>query len=173
MDAANASDPDGHTAGDSTTPPRNRAMPGRGRRVEAIEVARYYLRCELPNIMPTADNPDTVDAIEAGLRALSPDEVWRLLEAVSFRFRLNPVFTAVSDQGLVWDEVVLPLEAIVMTGVMPSVDDVVYSKTIGRDPTRFVAFLDDYYRQHPASDPLGLDTFRPLGGPVQLDALLV
>lgn len=173
MDAANAADRHGR-ADSARASILGAGGPASGERpMSPVDVARYYLRCELPNIVPASGNADAVDMVGAGLAALPVDGIWRLLEAVSYRFRLNPVFTAVSDEGLDWTEVVLPLDAIIMTGVMPSVDKIVYSSAIARNPVRFVAFLRDYYRQHPHSDPLGLDTFRPRGGPVALDALLV
>lgn len=45
--------------------------PASGERpMSAVNVARCYLRCELPNIVPASGNADAVDMVEAGLAAL-------------------------------------------------------------------------------------------------------
>ena len=145
------------------------------RGVDRVEVARYYLRCEFPNLL--GDSAAVADvlasAFDATVDALPEERVWRLLEALSFRLRLNPVFTAISDPALDWYDVDLPLDSIVLTGVAPAVDDVVYLPPVDRNPTRFAAYLRAYFDRHGDDDPAGLNVFRPSCRPVRLATLLL
>ena len=145
------------------------------RAVPPSEIGRYYLRAELPNVL--AADPETAaglaETVESAVAALPDDVLWRLVEAMSFRFRANRVFGLLTDAGIDWQEVRLPLDAVTMTGVMPHIDDIVYSDRIDRNPVTFAAFLRDYYAKHGDYDPAGLNLFRPLGLPIPLDAILV
>lgn len=149
----------------------------RRRCVPPAEIARYYLRTELPNVVVPAGTPAAAaavsEAVDGGVVGLSEYNLWRLLEALSFRYRLNRVFTVLSDTGVDWHEVDLPLSAITMTGVMPTVDDIVYSSQIGRSPERFVVFLREYFAAHADDDPRGLEMFRPRGRPIRLEMVLL
>jgi hypothetical protein len=146
----------------------------RRRCVPKAEIARYYLRAELPNVLVTEAAATLRAAVDRGVAALSEQDLWRLLEAMSFRYRLNRVFAVLTDTATEWHEVDLPLAAIRMTGVMPRIDDIVYSTEIDRDPIRFVALLRDYFAGHPdGDDPSGLGIFRPRGEQVALPIVLL
>ena len=78
-------------------------------------VAESFLRAELPNILGRNIRSDIGTADEA-LAALSDDQIFRLLESISYSYRMNGVFEKVTDQSYDWLDVELPIQAITLTG---------------------------------------------------------
>lgn len=140
--------------------------------VDRLTVARYYLESELPNIIRSHEEPAT-QVIHNSIEALEPEQVWRLLEALSYTFRINGVFARITDEGLDWKEVELPIQAISLSGTRPHINDIVYSEEIQRDPQRFAAYLNNYFDQHPQpeDDPQGLNEFRPRSRAIRHETL--
>lgn len=123
-----------------------------------LDVARAYLRAELPNVIKGTDAAESIEG-------LSEKNTWRLLEALSYSYRLNGVFHSISDTSLDWRHVELPIGAISLTGTKPHINDIVYSDEIMNDPRRFADYLTDYFDEYPdtAEDPLDLNEFRLRG----------
>lgn len=132
--------------------------------VDPIVIARYYLRCELPNIFPSLSSSE----IEKDLSQLSEEQLWRLLEALSFSYRLNGIFRSIGNQGLNWHQMTLETNSILITGINPQVNKVLYLEGHdNRRPNAFAAYLRQYFEAHPAGDdPEALNEFRPQLQPV-------
>jgi hypothetical protein len=141
--------------------------------VDRLELARYYLICEFPNII-AHDNEAVRAAVEASVEALQPKSAWRLLEALSQVYRLNSVFSFISSTVVEWYELELPVSAITLTGLRPDIDEVTHSKAINRDPLKFAEWLNRYFDQHPKweDDPKDLNEFRRNGGRVHHPVLM-
>lgn len=141
--------------------------------VDRLELARYYLGSELPNIIESHDSQVT-QAVHHSIGQLQPHQVWRLLEALSYTFRINGVFSAVSDEGFDWKEVSLPTSAITLSGTQPHINDIVYSDEIQRDPQKFARYLNTYFTKYPQpnDDPKGLNEFRPRDHTITHDTLM-
>lgn len=131
-------------------------------KVQPIEVARYYLKTEFPNIIKTT-NQQTLQDIGSSVDALDDKELWRLLEALSYTYRANSIYRFLTDQAYDWAEAELPIEQIKLTGMSESFNTLVYSNDIDRNPFKLVTFLQKYYsdNQTGGRDPLGLDELQP------------
>lgn len=129
--------------------------------VDRREVARVYLKGEFGRVFPSNARP-VVNAVDDMVDQLDDAELWRMLEAMSHTFRLNSVYFDVTDNGLDWHEVELPISAIRMSGIDPIVNKVLSSREIGLDPVRFAAWL----RANPDVEP-NFDEFRPRKGGVR------
>lgn len=128
--------------------------------IPAIEVAREYLIVELGKIL--SENNLQRSLIES-IGKLSEQEVWRLLEALSFTYRLNRVFWTISDDGFVWTKENVNCNNLVLTGMNPNIDRIIFSETIQNNPINFRDYLFAYFKKFPNSDPEGLNQFRPKG----------
>jgi hypothetical protein len=130
--------------------------------VDRLELARNYLRAELPTIIATHSQTVT-EAINDSLERLNEERMWRLLEALSYTFRMNDVFSCITNQALDWYELELPLGAITLGGTKPSTNKLVYSPTVKRNPILFARYLNRYFKAHPdiGDDPEDLNDFRP------------
>lgn len=126
--------------------------------IPAIEIAKAYLLAELNKIFP-GDNFQ--NGLEDNIGKLSEQDVWRLLEALSFTYRLNGVFWSISDDSYVWSKEEVGCDSLVLTGMNPQVDKVTYSETIQNNPLKFRDYLTTYFVKFPNSDPEGLGQFRP------------
>lgn len=130
--------------------------------VNREEVARYYLKSELPNIIPAAaDNKAVISAIERSVDQLDTENLWRLLEAISFTYRVNGMFRAITNESRDWHEITLPISAITLMGTKPHINDIVYSDRIKQNPHKFAAYLQEYFHKYPYDDPENLNEFRP------------
>ena len=130
--------------------------------VSNIDVARAYLNAELPNIL--GENITSSDGtMKESLTNLSNKKVMRLLEGLSYAYRMNGVFHTVTDEANDWLDVELPIDAITLTGIKPHINDIVYSARIGNRPLVFAEYLSDYFGEHPETcdDPQNLNEFRP------------
>jgi len=115
--------------------------------VSKDEVAKYYIRCELDNI---------VDSKAIKLKeGLYNTNVSRLLEGLSFTFRANSVFDYIESNQYKWEEREVSVDNILLTGLSGKLDELVYSDQIQQNPLKFV----DYIQNH-SNDEL-LEQFKP------------
>lgn len=134
-----------------------------GREISAVDVARTYLIAEMGRIF----SGNQVVREYWKVEDLPEKEIWRLLEAFSFSYRLNGMFWEVSNEGSNWHSVSLPVDLVLITGIKPEVDRVLYMEGCdNRRPKQFAAYLKDYFDEHPEDDPEGLGEFRPQHKPV-------
>lgn len=149
-----------YSSSDSET--RARAVTIYDENVPRVDVARDYVEVELGNIVGENIRSDN-GSIGESLARLDQHQVNRLLEAVSYTYRMNGTFHAITDESLDWMDVELPIDAIQLTKITPHVSEIIYSDDINRSPLAFAAFLGDYFADHPdpADDPDKLNEFRP------------
>ena len=130
---------------------------------KAVDIARTYLVVEMSRIF----GDDEFVGKSWQVQNLPDKEVWRLLEALSFSYRLNGMFWEISNPGNNWHNVNLPVDLVLITGIKPEVDKVLYMQGCdNRHPKQFAAYLKDYFAKHPEDDPEGLGEFRPRHKPV-------
>lgn len=139
--------------------------------VDRTEIARTYLRAELPTII-SSTHPAAPDVINSSVADLDGKQLWRLLEALSFTYRINDVLSWITSTGVDWYETKLPINAIKLGGMAPHINAVTHSPTINRNPRKFAAYLDTYFTAHPHTDPQHLGEFRRTGGPIHHTMLL-
>lgn len=126
--------------------------------VTVEEVAKYYLISELNKILP---GESTQKELEENISKMSTKEMWRLLEALSFTYRLNGIFWRLSDDGLIWSKENIDCNNVVLTGMNPSIDKVTHTDVVSRNPLKFKDYLLEYFKKHPENDPEDLGQFRP------------
>ncbi len=131
-----------------------------GKIVPAEVVGKYYIKAEFDRFL---QNPAARLSTEATIDSLSQQDFWRMLNAMSFTFRMNALFWMISDTSYSWQEEKIPAQQIELLEMSPKVDAVTFSSTIGRDPVKFSGYLQDYFVKHPyvEDDPEGLGQFRP------------
>jgi hypothetical protein len=108
--------------------------------VDRDEVARYYIECELDNII-TGDN------IQVRKDAYSSN-MSRLLEALSFTYRANGVFDYIESGKYRWEKRIVTPDEITLTGMGEHLTDIIYSDEVQKSPLKFV----DYIKSHPGDD---------------------
>lgn len=125
------------------------------------DLARYYIKSELPRIMGHVLQKE----IDKTVDGLDDMYLLRMLHALSDTFRINHVADGITDEGLDWYEVDLPVAHIKLTGIRPPINKLMYSDSVQRDPLRFAEYLQNYYAKHPdpANDPEDLNELRPDG----------
>lgn len=97
------------------------------------EVAKYYIQCELDNI---------VDGEHIQLReGLYNTNVPRLLEALSFTFRANSVFDYIESNQYRWEKREVPVNSILLTRMSGRLNELIYSDQIQQDPYKFVEYI--------------------------------
>ena len=126
------------------------------------DVARAYIEAEFPNILGDSISSENGTLHEA-LSLLSDNQIDRLLESLSYTYRMNGVFHAVTDTSYEWLDIKLPIGSLTLTGTKPHINDIVYSDEIRNSPTAFAKYLVDYFNKYPdpSEDPAGLNEFRP------------
>lgn len=131
--------------------------------VSRKEVAIAYLVAEFPNIL--GENIRSQNgSVEDSLRILDEKQIERLLESLSYTYRMNSVFHRVYDASNQWVDAELPIGNISLTGTKPHINDIVYSPEIANSPIAFAQYLSDYFKEHENDDPLDLNEFRARGG---------
>lgn len=105
-------------------------------KVDKDVVARYYIECELDNII-TGDN------IQLRKDAYSTSAS-RLLEALSFTHRANDVFDYIENGKYHWEERIVTPEEITLTGMGEGLTEIIYSDGVQQNPLKFV----DYVKSH-------------------------
>lgn len=111
--------------------------------VDKGTVARYYIECELDNIITGND----IQLREDGYSSNMP----RLLEALSFTYRANGIFDYIEGGKYRWEKRVVSLEQIVLTGMGEALTDIIYSDEVRQSHLRFV----DYIKNHSNDERLG------------------
>lgn len=134
--------------------------------IEPEEVARYYLECELSNILSAGDR-------NVLRHDLSDKDLWRLLEALSFTHRANSVFHTLTDIAYDWYAVNMPIGFIKMTGMTTAINHVMRKPEIGHNPVEFAKYMREYFAEHPSDDPEGLNECRPRPVPQGQDIILL
>jgi len=147
---------------ESTSVACERALEVYDANVSSLEVAKTYLKAEIPNIF-SASALQNSKAMGESLDNLSEKQIWRLLEAISYTYRMNSVFHETTDTSKRWLDIKLPIDAITLTGTKPHIDDIVLSPEVNRSPRNFGRFLIDYFDEHQSisDDPLLINEFRP------------
>jgi|GEM_PF-857562 len=147
---------------ESTSVACERALEVYDANVSSLEVAKTYLKAEMPNVL-SADSSQKNKLIKESLDNLSEKQIWRLLEAISYTYRMNGVFHETTNTAKQWVDVEMPIEAITLTSTKPHINDIVYSLAINRQPFEFSEYLRNYFANHhnEADDPEKLNEFRP------------
>lgn len=100
-------------------------------KVDHKEVAKYYIECELDNIIAGEDIK-----LHNGLSD------WpRLLEALSFTFRANSVFDFVMSYPNAWEKREVDADQIKLTGMRTELTKLIYSPEINRSPQKLIDFI--------------------------------
>lgn len=138
--------------------------------IEAIEVAKNYLVVELSKIFQEVSSKKE---LIISISKLKEKDIWRLLEAISFTYRLNGVFELISNSGFSWREEEVECKNLILTGINPQIDKITHSEQIKNDPIKFRDYLLYYFKAHPEDDPEKLGQFRPKGIPIEYPTILL
>jgi hypothetical protein len=104
------------------------------------EVARYYIECELDNIIMGENIQLRKDTYSSNIS--------RLLEALSFTYRANGVFDYIESGKYRWEKRIVTPDEITLTGMGEHLTDIIYSDEVQKSPLKFV----DYIKSHPGDD---------------------
>lgn len=129
------------------------------KKVSPVEVGKYYLKAELGGIFPGSE--ETRKTIDGAVDALDDHNFWRLLEALSFSYRLNYVFWSISNTSFSWSEEQWLAANLTLTGMNPAINSITFSPEINQNPIKFRDYLIKYFEKHPSNDPQKLGEFRP------------
>jgi hypothetical protein len=104
--------------------------------VDKGEVTRYYIQCELENIVK-------------GSVVLRDDayhrNVPRLLEALSFTYRANGVFDCIENTGYRWQSSRVSIDDIALGGMGEALTKIIYSDEVKQNPRLFNEFLQERF----------------------------
>jgi hypothetical protein len=103
-------------------------------------VAKYYIECELDNIV-TGENFTFIKNLSSSNRS-------RLLEALSFTYRANDVFDYVESDQYTWKERTVSIDDITLTGMSSSITKVIYSDEVQQNPHKLIEFIS----KHPGDE---------------------
>jgi len=135
------------------------------------EVGRYYLKSELGRIFP--GSKEIKENLDRGIDKLDSFEFWRLLQALSFAYRLNYVFLFVGNSGYSWSEETWCISRLTLTGINPDINAISFSPEVSRSPVKFRDYLKKYFTAHPKDDPQKLEQFRPSQRPVDYPKIIL
>lgn len=138
--------------------------------VSPIIVGKYYLKAELDRLFP-GETPRA--AIDERVNTLEDKEFWRLLEALSFSFRLNGMFWIIGNEKYTWNEEEWRIADLTFIQMGPTIDRVSFSKGIEGNTLTFRDYLQEYFLSHPFDDPEDLGQFRPNGQPINYPKLFL
>jgi hypothetical protein len=130
------------------------------KKVSPEEVGKYYLKAEFHKLFPFS-KPSALEEMEGFIDCLEGKTFWRVLEAMSFAYRINSVFRFVSGTARTWSEEEYNISDLKLTDMNPKIDKIIFSPEINQDPLKFRSYLLKYFENHPGNDPEGLDNFRP------------
>lgn len=133
-------------------------------KINALDAAKIYIVAELSRIF---SRDEAQGELKRGIDGLSEKEIWRLLEALSFNYRLNGLFECLSDEGYTWRTEEVEVGRIELTRMNPAIDAVTHSAAIQNNSIKFRDYLLKYFEEHPNDDPKHLGQFRPSGRPIQ------
>ncbi len=136
--------------------------------VSTLEVARYYLKVEFTKLFPSVP----FELIRDSIDSLKDKNVFSLLEAMSFTYHLNGVYYNITREGYDWKEEIWDINKLVMTGMDPNVNKVIFSEEVNGDVTKFKSYLLDYFEKNVDNDPQGLFSFKPSNKPINFPKLI-
>ena len=125
--------------------------------VSQLEVAKYYLKVEFAKLFPDA----SVETIQSGIDNLNDTKILPLLEAISFTFHLNGVHQNITRTGFIWKEEEWDVSQLVMTGMDPNVNKVIFNPEVNGDSIKFKNYLLKYFDENTETDPEGLFSYKP------------
>lgn len=138
--------------------------------ISSLDVAKIYLIAELGKIFP---GENIAQELDKNINQLSEKNIWRLLEAMSFTYRLNGVFEKISNPSFIWVQEELNPNNLTLTGMHPNIDKVTHFESVQNNPIKFRDYLTAYFKKYPDSDPEKLGLFRPTGKPLNNPTILV
>lgn len=103
--------------------------------IDKAIVTKYYIECELDNVVAG----DGIRLKNDGYSSNLP----RLLEALSFTYRLNGVYDYVESNGVTWTERQVPIDEVLLTGMGEHLTELIYSDEVGQNPRRLVRYAQD------------------------------
>lgn len=126
--------------------------------VDPRYIGEQYLAVELHRLFKWSKSQSS--HFMHSIEALDDVSFYRLLEAFSFTYRLNGVFYRLGSDKYVWVEAVMSVDAIDLTGINPSANQVIQSDAVHHRPKEFARYLGDYFTSQEADaiDP-GLGEF--------------
>jgi hypothetical protein len=104
--------------------------------VDKDTVAKYYIECELDNIV-TGENIRLAEG-------LYHTNTSRLLEALSFTYRANGVFDYLEGGQFQWNERVVSIDEITLGGMSPEITKVIYSDEVKQSPHKLIEFVHNH-----------------------------
>jgi hypothetical protein len=104
--------------------------------VDRMTVARYYVECELGNIVDC----DTISYNER----LNSSNLLRILEALSFTYRANSVFDYVASDRYRWKLSEVHIDEIVMTGMSELLTKIIYSDDVQQNVSKFIEYIKNH-----------------------------
>lgn len=140
------------------------------RNIDALDAAKIYIVAELSKIF-SAENLQ--NGLVEGVHTLSEKQIWRLLEALSFTYRLNSMFWCLGDTSFSWREEEVDCTRLTLTRMNPYIDIVTHRDDIQGDPIKFRDYLIQYFRDNPDSDPEHLGQFRPSEKTIQYPVIFL
>jgi len=104
--------------------------------VDKDTVAKYYVESELDNII----KGENIKLIEG----LYSSNMSRLLEALSFTYRANGVFDYIESDQFTWEERMVSIDDITLTGMSSEITKVIYSDEVQQNPHKFIEFVRNH-----------------------------
>lgn len=138
-------------------------------KLSQLEVAKYYLKVEFTKLFPDA----SLEVIESGISNLKDKNVFPLVEAMSFTYRLNGVFYSITMDGYEWEEEQWDISKLILTGMDANVNKVIFSDEVQGDPIKFKNYLINYLQTNKELDPEGLFSYKPSGNPINFPKLIM
>jgi hypothetical protein len=139
-------------------------------KILSVDVAKMYIQAELSRIFSALE---IQEELSRGINGLSEKELLRLLEALSFTYRLNPMFWYLSDDSYTWRKEEVNCDKLILTGMKPEIDAITHSDTIQNNPLKFRDYLLNYFGKYPSNDPEGLGQFRPSGKKIRYPTIFL
>lgn len=137
--------------------------------VTQLEVAKYYLKVEFTKLFPDA----SLETIQSGIDNLKDKNIYPLLEAMSFTYHLNGVFYNLTKEGYIWNEETWDVSELILTGMDPNVNKVIFSDEVNGDALKFKKYLRNYFENNTVSDPEGLFSYMPSSKEIYFPKLLM
>lgn len=118
--------------------------------VDKDVVAKYYIECELDNIV-VGDNVRVRED-------LYNSSTSRLLEALSFTYRANSVFDYIESGMFDWQERTVAINDIELAGMGENLTAIIYSNEVQQSPRKLI----EYIKNHPDDSRLSELQPRPI-----------
>jgi len=130
--------------------------------VSKDEVAKYYIQCELENLLK-----GNIELADDTYHANIP----KLLEALSFTYRANSVFDYVESDKYLWRKATVSINDIILTGMGEGLTPIIYSKEIYQNPRLFCDYLKKQFDGSGANNKNLFEQMKPR--PVSKDRRLI